>query len=253
MLQLDPLLLISFFPQLEKYEEKLRFVISRTEDEEKMLEGLTTLLDWLRTNYRTTLSTIANLTAHGEITFDLLYGILVPRTILVTRDGATGELRCLRLLTARVENCGGDERRYVLSCEGVEMADPTKDPVKSSDETDDDDDDNGSDDDSDDSNELKDQTSAFRAVGRAFGKHVSNIYLREFGGTQKINRLSAYPISYHPDPEGLKAALIKRGRKWASLNGVHHVYYHGLAGMRKDFDYVRYNVSIKDSITLSLT
>ena len=97
-----------------------------------------------------------------------------------------------------------------------------------------------------DSNEPKDQTSAFRAVGRAFGKHISTIFVRQFGGTQKINRLSVYPITYHPNPEGLKAALIKRGRKWASLNGVHHVYYHGLAGMRKDFDYVRYNVSIKD-------
>ena len=139
MLQLKPRLLMSFFPQLEKYEEKLRFGISRTEDEEKMLEGLTTLLDWLRTNYRTTLARIASLTAHGEITFDLLYGILVPHSILVTRDGATGELRCLRLLTARIEHCGGDERRYVLSCEGVEMADPTKDTAQNADETDTDD------------------------------------------------------------------------------------------------------------------
>ena len=211
-----------------------------------MLEGLTTLLDWLRTNYRTTLARIASLTAHGEITFDLLYGILVPHSILVTRDGATGELRCLRLLTARIEHCGGDERRYVLSCEGVEMADPTKDTAQNADETDTDDTDDGSDDDSDDeSNEPKDQTSVFRAVGRAFGKHVSTIYVCEFGGTQKINRLNIYPITYHPDPEGLKAALIKRGRKWASLNGVHHVYYHGLAGRWKDREYVRYNVSIK--------
>ena len=65
----------------------------------------------------------------------------------------------------------------------------------------------------------------------------------EFGGTQKINGLSAYPIPYHPDPEGLKAMLIERGRKWASLNGVHHVHYHGLAGRRKNCEYVRYNVS----------
>ena len=200
-----------------------------------MLEGLTALLDWLRTNYRTTLARIASLTAHGEITFDLLYGILVPRSILVTRDGATGELRCLRLLTARQD---GDER-YILSCEGVEMANPTKDTVKNADETDDDYSD-------DDSNEPKDQTSAFRAVGRAFGKHISTIFVRQFGGTQKINRLSVYPITYHPNPEGLKAALIKRGRKWASLNGVHHVYYDGLAGRRTQCDYLRYNVSIED-------
>ena len=238
-LQLDPLLLISFFPQLEKYEEKLRFGVSRTEEEEKMLEGLTALLDWLRTNYCTTLAKIASLTAHGEITFDLLYGILVPHNILVTRDDATGELRCLRLLVARLRHGPGNQRYYILSCQGVEMADPTKDTVNDADEIDDDDSD-------DDSNDSKDQTSTFRTVGRVFGKHMSNICVGEFGGTQKINRLSAYPITYHPDPEGLKAALIKRGRKWASLNGVHHVYYNGIAGKQTRDDYVRYNVSVRN-------
>ena len=88
-LQLDPLLLISFFPQLEKYEEKLRFGVSRTEEEEKMLEGLTALLDWLRTNYCTTLAKIASLTAHSEITFDLLYGILVPHNDLESVRGTS--------------------------------------------------------------------------------------------------------------------------------------------------------------------
>ncbi|TFK89400.1 P-loop containing nucleoside triphosphate hydrolase protein [Polyporus arcularius HHB13444] len=246
--ELDPILLISFFPQLEKYEEKLRFWVSRTEDEEKMLEGLTTLLDWLRTNYRSTLAKIAHLTAHGEITFDLLYGILVPHSILVTRDGATGELRCLRLLSARRDG----EERYILNCEGVEMADPQKETVKHADEGDDeyededsdmDDDMSDYDDDDDNSDDPKDQTSPFRSGGRAFGKHISTIYLRAFGGTQKINRLSVYPLSYHPDPDGLKAALVKRGRKWASLNGVHHIYYRGLAGRRTCDAYLRYNVN----------
>ena len=220
-LQLNPLLLISFYPELEKYDEQLRFGVFRTEDEEKMLKGLTTLLEWLHANYRTTLARIASLTAHGEITFDLLYSILVPRSILVTRHGSTGELRCLRLLKA--EPAGSV---YRLSCEGVEMADSAKD------ETNDDYPDEGS-------NEWKDH--------RAFGKYGLRIYMYKFAGTQKINELSAYPITYHPDPEGLKAALIKRGRNWASLNGVHHVSYHGIAGRRTDDDdYLRYNVSVKN-------
>ena len=50
-------------------------------------------------------------------------------------------------------------------------------------------------------------------------------------------------MQYHPDPDGLRVSLIKRGRKWASLNGVHHVYYRGLAGRRGCDSYLRYNVS----------
>lgn len=217
------------------------------------MSALTTLLDWLHANYHSTLANIAGLVAHGEITFDLLYGILVPRTILFTRDGATGEPRCVRLLSARRDD--GLEPRYALSVEGVEAADPQKDQAKrgASNHANHDDDDEDYDDEGDydyDSadEDPEDQTSTFRAVGRAFGKSVTTMYIRVFGGTQKINRLSIYPLSYHPDPEALKATLIKRGRKWASLNGVHHVYYRGLAGRWSCDSYVRYNVSHSDAV-----
>ena len=231
--QLDPLLLISFFPQLEKHAEKLQ-AATRNDDEEQMLSALSTLIKWLRANYGSTLANIANLTAHGEITFDLLYAVLVPRTILVTRDDATGEPRCLRLLSARREKGWRDDERYILTCEGVEAADPKKDAEMRR---------NSKDDIDHNSDDDDDQTASVRPVGRAFGTHTTKISIRMFGGTQKINRLSAYPISYHADPEGLKATLIKRGRKWASLNGVHHVYYRGLAGKEGHQSYIRYNVS----------
>ncbi|KAI0708424.1 P-loop containing nucleoside triphosphate hydrolase protein [Earliella scabrosa] len=229
--ELDPQLLISFFPQLEKHAEKLQNA-ARNDDEEQMLSALSTLIDWLRANYRMTLANIANLTAHGEITFDLLYGVLIPHTIIVTRDNATGEPRFLRLLSA-----SRDDKQYILTCEGVEAADPMKDAEMRRNSKDDID--HSSDDDDDDD----DQTASARPVGRAFGTYITTIYMRIFGGTQKINRLSTYPISYHPDPEGLKATLIKRGRKWASLNGVYHVYYRGLAGRDGGETYIQYNVN----------
>ena len=194
-----------------------------------MLDGLGALLDWLRTNYRSTLATIASLTAHSEITFDLLYAILIPRSIVVTRDHATGEQRCLSLLSAKRD---GD--RYTLTCESVEIASPQKGSVL---------DQNTEDNSTDDDGELKAQKSTFDTGGRAFGKYIHLLSLRTFGGTQKINRLSVYPLVYHTDPEKLKVALIKRGRKWASLNGIQHVFYHGLAGMQGRDSYVRYNVS----------
>ncbi|KAF5324114.1 hypothetical protein D9619_011112 [Psilocybe cf. subviscida] len=46
------------------------------------------------------------------------------------------------------------------------------------------------------------------------------------------------------DSEALVAQTIERGRKWASLIGVHHRQYNGVAGLRKAKaqDYVRHNV-----------
>lgn len=222
------MLLITFFPQLEAHEKKLQMSVSPTEEKEaQTLDGLGTLLDWLRYNYRSTLAKIASLVAHGEITFDLLYAILVPGSLLVTRDHATGEPRCVRLLTAK-----RDGEVYSLTYESVEMASPAKGSIEQ-------------DTVGEDTDESDAQKSRFAGGGRAFGKYINIIYMRIFGGTQKINKLSVYPLVYHTDPDALKAALIQRGRKWASLNGVHHVYYRGLAGIQGRDSYVRYNVSTR--------
>ena len=41
--------------------------------------------------------------------------------------------------------------------------------------------------------------------------------------------LDFYPIKFHSSPKTLKDQLIERGRRWARLIGVHHVYYNGTA------------------------
>ena len=82
--------------------------------------------------------------------------------------------------------------------------------------------------------------------GKSFGRVESKILLWSFKGTEKINTLEAYPIQYHQDPEAMKTFLLERGRKWASLKGIHHVHYEGTAafamsaGGRKKI--IKYNV-----------
>ena len=49
----------------------------------------------MRKNYRQTLARIASLVSHGEITFDLLYAILVPGTVIVRRCPTTRETRAV--------------------------------------------------------------------------------------------------------------------------------------------------------------
>ena len=58
------------------------------------------LIDYFRKEYRRTVASIENITSYGEITFDRLYAILVPRTILVTMNPVTKEPQALQLALA---------------------------------------------------------------------------------------------------------------------------------------------------------
>ena len=57
------------------------------------------------------------------------------------------------------------------------------------------------------------------------------VYIRPLG-TVKIDSLDAYPLKFHADPEGLKESIMKRGKKWVSLIGVHHKQFDGLAALK---------------------
>ena len=55
-----------------------------------MLKTVDVLVDYLRKDYSATLAKVANLTAHGEITFDTLFAIFVPHTTVVADCPVTG-------------------------------------------------------------------------------------------------------------------------------------------------------------------
>ena len=173
-----------------------------------MLASLRVFLDYMRRNYKQTLARISSLVSHGEITFDLLYAILVPGTIIIKRDTVTRETRAVRLLNAskQVTSCG---QFYRLSCECLEeIATENEDDNKTIGWSD------------------ADETQKVRRFGWV-GHGVS---IADFNGVEKISALSAFPIQYHPDTASIRAMLVARGRKWASLTGMHHVQYRGGAG-----------------------
>ncbi|KAI9069058.1 P-loop containing nucleoside triphosphate hydrolase protein [Trametes sanguinea] len=241
-LELDPQLLLAFFPQFEEYEKQLR-ATTRTQQSANALMTIGVFLDYLRQDYRATLAKIANLTAHGEITYDLLYAILVPRTIIVTECPVTGETRALQILSA--EQISSDSTlqsvAYRLVCESVDSLEDafhgrsvnnTTPATSMSDEV-----------------PIPDNLTAGkpRFSGKTFGRVQSKIYIDHFSGTKKINSLVAYPLQYHRDPDALKEMLTERGRRWASLRGIHHMHYEGTAafyfGKGSYGSVVKYNVN----------
>ncbi|OSC99323.1 P-loop containing nucleoside triphosphate hydrolase protein [Trametes coccinea BRFM310] len=241
-LELDPNLLLAFFPQFEEYEKQLR-AAARSQQDTNILMTFGVFLDYLRKDYRATLAKIANLTAHGEITFDLLYAILVPRTILITECPATGETSALQILSAKQVGGGStlQSLAYWVLCESVDSLEDAihgRSVVNAAPTT------------------PTDHAAAVpnnpilarpRFGGKTFGRVQSKIYIEHFSGTKKINSLAAYPLQYHHDPDALKQMLIERGRKWASLKGIHHMHYEGTAAIRLGKEsyetIVKYNVN----------
>ncbi|EIW53206.1 P-loop containing nucleoside triphosphate hydrolase protein [Trametes versicolor FP-101664 SS1] len=225
-LELEPQLLLAFFPQLEAHEKLLKGK-TRSLHEDYILATLSVLLEYLRKDYRATLERIANLTTHGEITSELLYAILVPRTIIVTECPVTGETRALQLRALRQVKLGSGKASVVwrLLCESIDSLEEAI---------------HGRNVESNINGRAPQQANHSsganpRASGigeKSFGRVETVIYIEPFSGTKKINTLAAYPLKYSYDPQGLREMLLERGRKWASLKGIHHVHYQGTAAFR---------------------
>ncbi|OBZ76844.1 ATPase family AAA domain-containing protein 3B [Grifola frondosa] len=230
-LELDPNLLLAFLPRFETYMNNLKGKKDRSEEESNILTTVEVLIDYLRKDYRGTLAKIANLTSHGEITFDLLFAIMVPQTVLITECPITGEPRALQLVSASLVHTltGG---YYDLMCESVDAVDESGTSSN-----------NGG------WAPMPSPDAQLRKAGggKAFGKVQTRMLVGSFKGTVKINTLDVYPIKYHPGHVELERTLIARGRKWVSTRGIHHMHYHGLGAMAIGTGackkYIKYNVN----------
>ncbi|KDR69962.1 hypothetical protein GALMADRAFT_255287 [Galerina marginata CBS 339.88] len=204
-LELDPEIFITFYPNFLEYSANLEAKKRRTEEENNMLLSVNLLTSTIASDYRVTLATIDRLTSHGEITFDLLYSILVPRSLMVTRCAITGLPRLFEL-TSWIRTAVEGKPVYQLSLQSVDLVDR---PVTHS-----------------------------VVVGRVY----TTVYIRPMRGTVKINTMDAYPLKFHADPEGLKETILKRGKKWVSLIGVHHNQFDGIAALKAGDKLLKHNV-----------
>src|SRR5271168_3312386 len=69
-------------------------------------------------------------------------------------------------------------------------------------------------------------------------------------GTVKIDSLDAYPLKFHPDKKGLCEAIMKQGKKWVSLIGVHHKQFDGIAALKCGDKLLRHNVDVFSALLM---
>ncbi|KAJ8117800.1 hypothetical protein ONZ43_g4120 [Nemania bipapillata] len=65
--------------------------------------------------------------------------------------------------------------------------------------------------------------------GSQFGYNQSQYFITPFEGTMAITDLECFPLSYHPDEQGMRERLISRGRQFEALAGYHYKSYRGRA------------------------
>ncbi|GBE80374.1 hypothetical protein SCP_0300890 [Sparassis crispa] len=236
--RVEPQLLLSFLSELQQYAKELNEK-SIAEDGSSLCTKcahLSHLLDFLKAAYSSTIETLSSLLAHGEVSFDFLWALYVPRkTLLYLPCPVTGEPRAARLVQAELCEKSDDQefpppivhqptshssakkdlKYWRLALEYVE-ADVGMVGVPMG--------------------ELGSGTGMQQGnLEPRFGLAMLNVRLEvhAFKGTQKISSLLAYPICYYTGPggeSGLMNRLLARGRKWVAVaGGMHHKAYRGLA------------------------
>lgn len=180
---------------------------AKAEEGDVKVKQLGLLLDFLRNEYGSELDQLASLLEHDEITFDLLWAILIPNKEYYTTDTRTGQPRAVVLKWATQQCSQATGPYFDLDCEYLESFGNAPD----------------------DKSRSKKQHS--KKYGRA--KYTGTIY--GFQGAVKITSLSIFPMEFHPRIEEARKLLINRGRKWAAHDGKHHVSYSGIAFQNTQF------------------
>jgi hypothetical protein len=65
--------------------------------------------------------------------------------------------------------------------------------------------------------------------GTHFGHKTENFKIDQYTGYSELRKLSIFPLEYHSDSDYVARITRARGRTFASLTGVHHRNYDGIA------------------------
>ena len=96
--QVDPNLLFNFRDRFKEVLSVLNKQKSETSSEDTKTKHLLLLLvDYLDNEYGPTADRLRSILDHGEITFDLLWALFVPNTLLYCKDQSSEEARILKL------------------------------------------------------------------------------------------------------------------------------------------------------------
>ncbi|RPA77996.1 hypothetical protein BJ508DRAFT_161466 [Ascobolus immersus RN42] len=167
------------------------------------------LLRYLNEDYKSTKASLFPLLDAGLITFDLLWALFKPNTLVYTVCPGTDEPRAFIVEFTEVHS--NIMRGTWLAVEGryLEFVGLPEEQRKAG----------------------KIQVTENDGKG-GFGWGKTTVDIDSFTGSRRIDTLRCYPMKYRPDAEEMKRRLIERGRKFVTLAGMQYKNHKGLAFLR---------------------
>lgn len=141
--------------------------------------------------HKDTIQTVRSLEASREISWDLLWTIFKPNTLVYIRNEVVDTDQVLKLLHCKKFVCephGGAHTRWVLTCQyfGVTASDGAV-PGSSR---------------------------------KKAGYCVKELEIKDFPGVKEVTDLEVYPLEYRNERADLEVRLIDRGKKYTNMSSL---------------------------------
>ena len=73
------------------------------------------------------------------------------------------------------------------------------------------------------------ETEVLMCTGKTLDFIYHHVEISHYDDYKPLNELKIFPLEYHHRQESIKASILRRGKKYVSLRGIHHCSYEGLA------------------------
>ncbi|KAK4223081.1 26S proteasome regulatory subunit 4 [Podospora fimiseda] len=167
-----------FYHNTEAFNERLRDAKAADPIDESLVEDLQVAVDFVDDEFRQLRDTLAQLLPSGEITWDLLWTLFPPNSLVYRRHQYIDDDQILKVRSIHVAEDKWDKSKICeLNCHVV-----TDDGVK---------------------------------FGRAIEPFW--MYIPEYLGSKPIADLRIFPLKYHPDADKIRAMAVERGRRFVKL------------------------------------
>lgn len=232
--EVDPNMLFNFLPELSAWVEKASSAtvevkekkeskkplppgapaVLTTEEKKQQIDHVKLIIEYLNKDYETTKNTLYPLLENHMITFDLLWAVLKPGTIMYTTCAGSNEPRAFKLDYATKESSFMRGRWWSIEGKFLEY----------------------------DGRDGKSKDSSGDDKG-GFGWGTVMVDIDYFKGARKIGSLAAYPLPYRKDKDEMREKLVERGKKFVALAGMQYKAHEGLAFMKKKRQYAKVHVT----------
>ncbi|KAK3311971.1 P-loop containing nucleoside triphosphate hydrolase protein [Apodospora peruviana] len=166
-----------FYHTMAALQSKLDHARQNSPVDSDLIDDLTEITKFAEEEFATTSANLKRLTEAGECTFELLWAIFTPNTLVYRHHEYVEEDQILKFRSMRIVTMVDKSRYWKIDCHIV----------------------------ANDGNKF----------GLAYEPFL--MYIDEFVGARAIKDLNIFPLKYHPDAAKLRADALRRGRQFASL------------------------------------